>query len=502
MDMQLRRLGALIAVVILVAAACNASAPSASVVAPGASASGAPAGESPAGSDATGSAAPTPGLTAIPGTGSQAKPGDVEIRWYCCLGTGDAPELVEVEEKVAEDFNASHPGIHLRFEGYPYQLARDALSVQIGSGAGPDIVGPVGVGGAEAFHGQWLDLQPLIEKTGFDMSQFPESTVNLYNVGGEGQAGIPFAIYPSVLFYKASLFKEAGLNEPPHEWNGTYTMPDGSKVPWDYDTVRKIALILTVDKNGKDATEDGFDPDNIVQWGFEPQRDDLRQTGAYWKAGQFMAADGKTVQIPEAWAAAWHYFYDGIWKDHISMTGPQFLNTDLNPEGYPFFTGKVAMSENYLWSTYGVSEAGDDWNMAATPSYQGQTTAAFNADTFRILKGTKHPDEAFTVLQYLLANEELLKLYAGMPAVESKQDAFLQSLQADYKQTIDWDVAKKGVAFADVPNFESYMPAYNQTLDLLNTFTTKWQSTPGLDLDAEIADLKTQMQAIWDKGGN
>ena len=121
------------------------------------------------------------------------------------------------------------------------------------------------------------------------MSQYPESTVDLYNVGGEGQVGIPFAIYPSVLFYKAGLFKEAGLAEPPHEWNGDYTMPDGSRrSPWDYDTVRKIAMLLTVDKNGKDATEAGFDPENIVQWGFEPQRDDLRQIGAYWKAGSFV----------------------------------------------------------------------------------------------------------------------------------------------------------------------------------------------------------------------
>ena len=114
MDKELRRLGALIAAVILVAAACSSSStsPSASVAAPAESASAAP-----AGSEGTESAEPTPKLTAIPGTGSAAKPGDVEIRWYCCLGTGDAPELVEVEEKVAEDFNASHPGIHLRFEG-------------------------------------------------------------------------------------------------------------------------------------------------------------------------------------------------------------------------------------------------------------------------------------------------------------------------------------------------------------------------------------------------
>ena len=130
-----------------------------------------------------------------------------------------------------------------------------------------------------------------------------------------------------------------------------------------------------------------------------------------------------------------------------------------------------------------------------------QTTAAFNADTFRILKGTKHPDEAFEVLTYLLGDgsADLLKTYGAMPARPTEQDAFFESLQADYTQTIDWNVAKEGVAYADVPNFESYMPAYNESLDLLITFGTKWQATKGLDLDTEIEDLRTQMQAIWDK---
>ncbi len=503
MERRTGRLGALLAVVVLIAVACSSATPSTT---PAASPSSAPSTSASADTGASASPAGSPDASSTPlpsaiSAGSTGKPGDVEIRWYCCLGTGDAPEQVAVEKQVADAFNAANPGIHLSFQAYPYSGARDALAVQIGSGNGPDIVGPVGIGGANAFHNQWLDLQPLITKNNYDMSQYPKSTVSLYNVGGEGQVGIPFAIYPSVLFYKASLFKEAGLKEPPHTWNSTYTMPDGSTVPWDYDTIRKIGLLLTVDKNGKDATQAGFDPENIVQWGFEPQRDDLRQVGAYWKAGSFVGADGK-VQIPDAWSAAWHYFYDGIWKDHMMVTGPQFLNTDFNPNGYPFFTGKVAMSENYLWSTYGVKDAGDDWNMAATPSYQGQTTAAFNADTFRILKATKHPDEAFKVLLYLLQNNDLIKLYGGMPAVPSKQDAFFKSLQADYKQTIDWNVAVQGVAFADVPNFESYVPAYNQTLNLINTFGTKWQATSGLDLDKEISDMKTQMQAIWDAGGN
>lgn len=484
MERRLGRSGALLAIVALVAAACGTSStPSAS-------------GSAPASSG--------PSTSPVTSPVSTGQTGDVEIRWFCCLGGGDAPEQVTIEQKVAEAFNASHPGIHLTFEAVPYGGARDALSVQIGSGSGPDIVGPVGIGGAEAFHGQWLDLQPQITAAGYDMSQFPESTVELYNVGGEGQVGIPFAVYPSALFYKKDLFKEAGLAEPPHEWGATYTMPDGSTKPWDYATVREIALLLTVDQNGKDATQAGFDPEKIVQWGFEPQRDDLRQVGAYWTAGTLVGADGKTAQIPAAWAAAWHYFYDGIWKDHVSMTGPQFLDTAINPNGYPFFTGNVAMSENYLWSTYGVADAGDDWDLAATPSYNGQTTAAFNADTFRILKSTQHPAEAFTVLTYLLgdAAEELLTTYGGMPARPAEQDAFFTTLGAQFPQTIDWAVAKDGVDHADVPNFESFMPAYNQSLDLLNTFGTKWQATKDLDLDAEIADLQAQLQAVFDKGGS
>ena len=498
MEQRFGRVAVLLTVLALLVAACGQPASSGEPSSSTAVASTEPSAE---GSPAE-SAEASPVITPLPVTGSAPDPGDVVIRWYCCLGTGDAPEQVEVEQKVADDFNATHEGIHLQFEGFIYAAARDALATQLASGAGPDIVGPVGIGGAEAFHGQWLDLQPYIESSNFDMSQFPQATVDLYNAGGEGQVGIPYAVYPSVLFYKADMFREAGLADPPTEWNSDYTMPDGSTRAWDYDTIREIAKILTVDENGLDASQEGFDPDKIVQWGFEPQRDDLRQTGAYFGAGGFMADDGKTVQIPAAWAAAWKHFYDGIWTDHFSMTGPQFETTDLNPAGYPFCAGKVAMSTNYLWSTYCVGDAGDDWNMAAAPAYQGKTTAAFNADTWRILKSSKNPDQAFEVLQYLLANEDLLALYGGMPAVESKQDAFLEAQFADYPQGIDWQVAKDGVAFADVPNFESFMPAYNQTLDLINTYGTKWQTTPGLDLDAEIESMRAEMQAIWDAGGS
>jgi GTP cyclohydrolase III len=45
------------------------------------------------------------------------------------------------------------------------------------------------------------------------------------------------------------------------------------------------------------------------------------------------------------------------------------------------------------------------------------------------------------------------------------------------------------------------MPAYNESLDKIIEFGTKWTSTPGLNLDTEIQDLQTQLQAIWDQEG-
>jgi multiple sugar transport system substrate-binding protein len=430
------------------------------------------------------------------------KIGATEIRWYCCLGGGDGEPQIKVEEAVVKKFNDTHPDINLKFEHQPYDSAYDIFGTEVRSGNPPDIVGPLGIGGGNAFPGLWLDLNDLIKGHKYDLTQFPDTTVQIYQAGDNGQLGIPFAIYPSVLWYQKGLFAEAGLKEPPHKYGDPYVMPDGTSVEWNYDTVRKIAMLLTVDKNGKDATQAGFDPENIVQWGFEPQRDDLRQTGADWGAGSLVADDGKTAQIPDAWAAAWHWFYDGIWKDHFSMTYAQFQSPDFNPSDYPFFTGNVAMSANYLWSSYGVADSGKDWDLAAIPSYNGQTTAAFNADTFRITKGSKNHEKAWEVLTYLLddARSDLLTTYGGMPARPGEQAAFFTGLGSQFPgQTIDWQVAIDGVQFADVPNFEGAMPDYNKATDVLNKFSTKWQGTPGLDLDKEIADLKAALQKVFDE---
>jgi len=467
----------------------------------------------------------TPGPTPVIVAPQSVAPGVKVVRWYCCLGAGDAPEQVKVETKVINDFNSSHSDVQIQGEFVVYAQAYDTLATEVAGGNPPDIVGPVGFGGANAFSGHWLDLTSEIQKTGFDLSQFESSTIDFFKVGN-AQEGLPFAIYPSELFYLRDAFAEIGINEPPHKYGDQYVaigpaatalnVPDGTSVPWDYDTARVLAMLLTVDTNNNDATQSGFDPTNIAQFGFEPQRDDLRGLGAYWGAGSLTAPDG-TAQIPPQWATAWKWYYTGMWTDHFIMDGSHFNDLNVwNPDGVPFCDGKVAMQEDFLWSTYCMSGAGDNWDIAAIPAYNGTQTAAFNADTFRIWKDTKDPDAAFTVLQYLLgpAEKQLTQVYGAMPAKEDLRQAFFndltQSIESDgnftFQQAPDWQVAIDGIDHADVPNFESPLPlsksgdnTYNESVAQINTYATRWDTTQGLDMDQQIQQMQQDLQTIWNK---
>jgi multiple sugar transport system substrate-binding protein len=437
--------------------------------------------------------------TTVPTPKPTLKPGQVEVRWFIGLGTGTDPDQLKAEQEVVDAFNASHPDILLTTEIVTYTSAFDTLATELASGNPPDIVGPMGVDGAESFHGQWLDLTDLIKKNNYDLTQYDEGAVNFYKSGGEGQLGIPFGIYPSVMYYNKPLFDEAGLNYPPHKYGEQYVWPDGTKSDWNYETVRKIAMILTVDKNGNDATSADFDPKNIVQYGYTPQYQDARAMGSYFGAGSLVAADGKTAQIPDQWAAAWKWIYNGTFTDHFIPDWTVINSADWGA-GDTFGSGRVGMALTHTW--YYSEITLKDWDMAVVPSYNGKTTANFNADTFRIMKASKNPDAAFEVLTYLLgdASLKLLNTYGAMPARKTDQANYLSSVESQYSWKPDFQVAVDGVAYADNPSFEAYIPNYLEARDrIVNEFTTLIQTTAGLNMDDEIAKLKSDLQIIYDK---
>jgi len=455
---------------------------------------------------ATETAEPTEAPTEEPTAAPTEK---VKVRWFVGLGAGSDEGAMAGQQAVVDEFNASQDKIELVLEIVDNNVAYDTLATQIAAGNAPDVVGPVGIRGRDSFKGAWMDLQPFIEKYNYDLSDFDPNMVKFYQVKDEGQLGIPFAIFPSFIIYNKDLFDEAGLAYPPTKHGAPYVDAEGKEHPWDMNTLRDLAMKLTVDKNGNDATSPNFDPQNIVQFGFMNQWTDPRGIGTFFGPGSLLAEDGKTAQIPENWKAAWKWTYDGWWKDYFIPNGPYGGADFLQGPGGPFSSGNLAMIHIHMWyvAPWALGNVPFDWNLAATPSYNGRITAKMHADTFGILKGSKHPDEAFQVLTYMLSPEvapKLLNVYGGMPARLSLQgDYFKKYGETNFPgKEINWDVVVEAMAYADNPNHESWMPSFQETTDRYNEFWNKLANTPGLDFDAEVEALRADLQKIFDAALN
>ncbi len=298
-------------VVAILATACGgsttSSAPSAASVAP---------------SEAVASASPTPEVAITPEPVGLVGPnGGKVIRWFIGLGGGGQPAQIEAEQEFATAFNADPANkdkVYLAPEIYSNQVAAQQLQVQIAAGNPPDIIGPVGVEGLNIFRDNLLDLKPLIASQNFDMTKFDPALVDFFDIGKDGATiGVPYATYPSFIYYNTKLFDEAKLPYPPTKVGEMY-----NGKPWDMAALRELGMKLTVDKNGNDATSADFDPENIVQWGFDMQwADDRSDTEAtIFGSSSVVTPDGKTAQITDQFTQGLKWFNDGVWKDHFIPT--------------------------------------------------------------------------------------------------------------------------------------------------------------------------------------
>ena len=426
-----------------------------------------------------------------------------QVRWFVGLGAGtDEPTIAAQEEFVAE-FNASQDEIELVLEIVDNDQAYDVLATQIAAGNPPDIVGPVGIRGRNSFPGVFTDLSDLIAANDYDLSDFDPALVEVYNVEGEGQIGIPFAVFPSYLSYNKTLFDEAGLPYPPHEYGEPYTTWDGETVPWDLNAMRDVAMLLTVDANGADATMPEFDPTQVEQWGYGHQWTDLRGRLAIFGAGTFVDEDGNAI-IPAHWAQGAQWLHDAMWKDGFYPSGPYGASA-LLAEGNWFESGNIAMVNTHLWyQACCMFNLEDEWDLAAMPAgLTGEPVAKLHGDTFGIMEGSANKEAAFEVLMYMLAPENmgtLVGIYGAMPARESLQGDYLDTFAANTfpDRDVDWSVVSASLGYADSPSHEGPLPSFREAETLYNSFAQRMDNEPDFDVATELALLQAELQLLFD----
>jgi multiple sugar transport system substrate-binding protein len=474
----------------------------------------APAAEEPAAPAAEEPAAEEPAAPAAeePAAEEPAMADKVQVRWFVGLGTGTSPEQVVEQQAVVDAFNASQDRIEAVLEVVPYDSARDTLSTQIAAGNGPDIVGPVGIGGSNDFYGQWMDLTPLMEAANYDTSVFNEALIKFYQTE-EGQVGLPWMVFPTGLYYNPSLFDEAGLNYPPANIGDQYEMPDGTMVDWSWENLTEVAKMLTVDVNGLTPLDDGFDRDNIVQVGYVPQWSSIMVVGTFFEAGVPYGgeAGAYTAEIPAGWEYAWRWLYDGMWGEQPFIANGALAGSAEFGSGNVFGSGRAAMGQTQLWYTCCMADAGE-WDVAAFPSYNGVVHGRMDADTVRMWKGTKHPEEAFEFLTYLIGpggTEPLVMAigsvepgfaaYGGFPALTEYQSIYWETKQEQFPWVTNWQVFDQGLAYPDNPSAEAWRPNILEANIRINTFGDLLNNDGTIDFDAELAKLKADLEVIYNK---
>jgi multiple sugar transport system substrate-binding protein len=442
------------------------------------------------------SAAPSGGATNPPATQAASSGAKVDIEWYVGLGTGENEEQIPAEEAVVKAFNDSHPNINLILTVVDNTEAADTLATRIAANDAPDIIGPIGIRGLQSFGDQLLDLGPYIQSSGVDLSEIDQSLIDVYKVDGK-QIGIPMAVYSSFIYFNKDLFDEAELPYPPQAVGEQYEGKD-----WNWATVRDLAMQLTVDGEGNDATSGDFDADDVVQWGFDAQftENDARAWSTiFGGSGSAVADDGTTAQWPDNWRTGLQYMYDGIWSDHFI---PNQTQVQSLAEGNTFNSGRIAMDVVHQWYVCCVAEV-PNWDIAVLPvGPDGNITSKLHADTIGIMDTTANPDAAFEALTYLAASPELVTTWGAMPAVTSQRAAFFAGLDERFAPLeIAWDVSSLMLQYPDNPSHEAFMPNFAEADSANKDLGSKIWTTPDLDLDAEIDAHVEALQALFDAGG-
>lgn len=273
-----------------------------------------------------------------------------------------------------------------------------------------------------------------------------------------------------------ALLKAAGLDptQPP---------------PTGYDNLVAWLQKLTIDKNGKNAADPAFDPDNVVQWGTGPEWLHYTfQSVMFQNGGQVISDDGKTAVInsPQN-VRALQSLVDLIYKYHVSPPAGGFDSWGT------FAAGKLAVINSGTWFL-NQANATQPGNFTAWPmlQYGDNPGTMFGAHSMQIpatLTGDKL-DAVKKILVWMSNHDDLWAASGQVPARTSIRDG-LDPAKYITNVTI-------GQTFPKYGHMEAQSPA---ELDIVNAEDPDLSAAWNGQMTAQEAldDANTRIQQILDR---
>lgn len=311
------------------------------------------------------------------------------------LGSWDDENGNQRHLAAIADIEAQFPNIDVEIQPNPGGDWHSRILTQIASGELPDVY--MVDSSYIALYTEWgglSNLRPYIEgENGFDPEElfYPEVYENGF------YRGDPYVLakdYSTVAVYaNKALFDAAGIPLPEEGWT--------------YDDLLDVAMQLTVDANGNNATSPDFDPENVVQWGMDHRGDWFRsfQTVLHSFGTASISDDGAALDgylnSPEA-IEAFEWMRDAVHEYHVAPTANYIsaLPGGVIPE---FLAGNIAMVFGMgPWFLSSLEEQpGFEYAILPMPTGPGGHHGQVCWAGFGMSPTTEHPEETWTVLKAL-----------------------------------------------------------------------------------------------------
>lgn len=220
--------------------------------------------------------------------------GPVKISVYSVAWS---PSSINMMKDLIEKFNQEHEGeIMAEFVQGDWGEGDTYITSGVAGGGGIADVIEWYLGGALDWYNQGyaLDLSPYVTD---------EVRASMPELLWQARTAPDGAIFESctvagehfVNFFNPELIRNAGI-EPP-----------AAGETWTWDEFIENAKLLTLDASGKHIGEDGFDPNNVVQWGYVPRLDDRQ---IYENIMYYSLQSAKKPMIRKGDDGMWDIFFD------------------------------------------------------------------------------------------------------------------------------------------------------------------------------------------------
>ena len=303
-------------------------------------------------------------------------------------------EEAAVREQLIAEFERLYPNIKIEAE-IPPGTAQDAILTMFAGGNPPDVTMAWELNyPAYATQNMYLDLDPLMandEEFQAYKDDYYQTYLDMFNWDGK-QVAMPEQNTGIVLFYNKGLFREAGLEFPPDNFDD---------MTWTWDVFLEYAKALTkVDENGR-VTQFGYadmwdPPLTAMVWSFT--------NGAEW-FDRGVNPTRSTINTPESVEAV-QFYADLI---NVHRVAPSNVQSQVQTNHDMFADGKIGMGTVGHWFVplfnSAKEEKGLDYDVAPFPigpnGHEANIRSEVGGTGLAIAAATKHPEEAWEFVKFM-----------------------------------------------------------------------------------------------------